>query len=360
MENENDTKIPLLEDIERPIEVSEDSIYPVKNHKKECYWKKKCKHGKCKKGRCIKKCLIFICKAALVLFLIFGVIASIAGYRWYRFVSQQVQQWTVTEPVTLPMEKGVPIEELQMVKSNAMQFWNGIQHGEVPEDFVLTQRDLNGFFAASDFLRGNAFAEIKNKEYQIKVSLPTDHLPGGKGRFFVATKTVAWYPDDHELKVKVEPIGGPNESMGIMMEALFKLTTMEEDERTLNLQLVSGSAFGHEIPQELIDEHYNLFEGLYNCDCHDQDCKQARKFVEGLAGITLEEGQVVVHADPEPKEATYYKNHEGHTWHHHDHHRHHHGKHGDHGHHHRQLRATIGGHHHHFKAVRMARRLLAY
>jgi hypothetical protein len=372
MEKEPTDFIPLLEDIEKPIEVvaEEDSIYPVKK-KKECRWKK-CKRGKCKKGRCIKKCLKVVCKVALVVFLVFGVFAAIAGIRWHRFVSHQVQKWTVAEPNPLPIEKDVPMEELLKLKSDAMLFWDSIQFGKVPEDFVLPQRDINGFFALKDKTRGNLHAEMKKNHYQVEVSMPTDRLPGGKGRFFVATKTITWDPETSEIKVKVQP---KEESMGTMVEAVLKLTTLE-DGKTLSLEVVSGQGFGHDIPQEFIDEHYNLLEDLYNCDCHDDDCKQARKFVEGLAGVSLEDGQVVVHADPEPKEATYYKEHEGHSWHHGKRHHHHHGKHGhnkhhgkhhhDHdgqhngGHHHgRHLRAKIAGHHHHHW-MHVARKLMAY
>lgn len=353
MENEADAKIPLLEDLETPVEVSADSIYPVKN-----------KHGKCKKGRCIKKCLKILCKAALVAFLIFGAIAAVVGYRWHRFVAHQVQKWTVTEPNPLPVQKDVPMEELEMLKDSAILFWDSIQYDKVPEDFALTQRDLNGFFALDDHTRGNIFADMKKNEYQVSVSMPTDGLPGGKGRFFVATKTIAWDPENQELKVKVQPL---DETMGTMVEAVLKLTTMD-DGKTLSLEVVSGEGFGKAIPQEFIDEHYNLLEDLYKCDCHDEDCKQARKFVEGLAGVSMEDGQVVVHADPEPTESKYYKYHEGHSWHHGHHHHGHHGKHdghhgkGDHhhgGHHHRRLRAKFGRHHH-MKALHMVRKLMAY
>ncbi|CAJ1951422.1 unnamed protein product [Cylindrotheca closterium] len=372
MDNDDtNSKVPLLEDIETPLEVSAESVYPVKNKNKECRWKnwKNCKHGKCKKARCVKKCLKVICKVALVGFLLFGAVASIAGYRWYRFVSHQVQQWTVTEPNALPVQD-VPLEELALLEDSARFFWDSIQYGKVPEDFVLTAKDLNGFFASEERLRGNAFAEMKANEYQVSLSIPTDGLPGGKGRYFVATKTLNWDPENQELKVKIQPM---DESMGTMAEAVLKLTTME-DGKTLNLQVLSGQGLGHIIPQKFIDEQYNLLEDLYNCDCHDHECKQARKFLEGLAGVAMEDGQVVVHADPEPKEATYYKEHEGHSWHHGHHgHRHHgkHGKHGhrhgdhhhggDHGHHHggrRHLRAKIGGHRH-LKALHMLRKLMA-
>jgi hypothetical protein len=368
MDNDTNSKIPLLEDIETALDPSEESIYPVKlQKKKDCHWKK-CKRGKCKKGRCIKKCFGIICRVALALFLLFTTIAAIAGYRWHRWVSEHVEQWTVTEPNALPIED-VPSSELSAMKDAAKLFWDSVQDGKVPEDFVLSARDINGLIAASDFLRGDAFAEMETNEYQVSVSLPTDGLPGGKGRFFVATKTVTWDPNSNEIKVTIEP---KEESMGTMAEAVLKLTTMEDD-KTLNLEVLSGQAFGKLIPQDFIDERYNLLEDLYHCHCHDNDCKLARKFLEGLAGVSLEDGQVVFHPEVEASEATYYMEHKGHSWHHdgrHHHHRHHgkhgghhdkqHGKHGDrpHGRGHRSLRAKIGAHRN-LRALRMIRRLMA-
>mmetsp|Transcript_33442 Transcript_33442/g.80958 ORF Transcript_33442/g.80958 Transcript_33442/m.80958 type:complete len:201 (-) Transcript_33442:109-711(-) len=200
---------------------------------------------------------------------------------------------------------------------------------------------------------------MKENQLKFSVSLPTDFLPGGKGRFFNAYETIQWYPETNRLTIKMDsqdfevPIGQ-------YVNAEFELTTLE-DGKTLNLQVLKGKFFYH-IPQEFIDEHYNLLEEVYNCDCHDDECKQGRKFLEGLAGVSLEEGQVVVHADPEPKEATYYKEHEGHDWGHHHGHGHH-GKHGGHHHHGgrralRENRAKTHGHRH-LKALHMVRRLLA-
>mmetsp|Transcript_33445 Transcript_33445/g.80967 ORF Transcript_33445/g.80967 Transcript_33445/m.80967 type:complete len:207 (-) Transcript_33445:109-729(-) len=206
---------------------------------------------------------------------------------------------------------------------------------------------------------------MKDNQLKFSVSLPADFLPGGKGRFFNAYETIQWYPETNRLTIKMDSQDFEDQ----YVDAELELTTLE-DGKTLNLQVIKGKAFDHRIPQEFIDEHYNLLEEVYNCDCHDDECKQGRKFLEGLAGVSLEEGQVVVHADPEPKEATYYKEHEGHSW-QYGHHGHgHHGKHGGHhhedGHHHhggrralRENRAKAHGHGHHWKALHMVRRLLA-
>lgn len=360
--------IPLLEDIETPVVVNAESVYPVKKKNKEC---------KCKKR--IKKFLKLALKVLFVGFLLVSAIGSVAGYRWYKFVSREVQRFTVTEPVSFPVHQ-VPTSELEALKDSAKLLWDSIQAGVVVpdsiKDLVVTARVANGFIAASDFLRTNALAEMKNNELKMSVSIPTDGVPGGKGRFFNAYQTITWSPETNRLVVKMDAADLNGQApIGQLVDAEFELTTME-DGKTLNLQVLKGKAFDHKIPQDFIDEHYNLLQDLYNCDCHDEDCKQARKVLEALAGVSLEDGQVVIHADSEPKEATYYKEHEVvHSW-HHGHHGKHHGKHhgehhkGEHGHHHgdhhhehRALRenrtAKTHGHSHHWRALHMVRRLMA-
>ncbi|CAJ1951420.1 unnamed protein product [Cylindrotheca closterium] len=356
MEKESTDFIPLLEDIETPI-VSADSIYPVKKNKnKEC---------KCKKARCVKKVLKTVLKVVFVAFLLFSAVASIAGYRWYRWMSREVERFTSTQANYYTPREEVPMGELEVLKDNAKLFWDSIQNGAVPQDFVLTHRQTNGFVAASDFLRTHAYAEMEDNELKLSVSLPTDGLPGGKGRFFNAYQTVKWHPETNRLTIQMDAVD-VEVPIGQLIDAEFELTTME-DGKTLNLQVIKGKAFDHKIPTDFLEEHYNLLEDLYTCDCHDDDCKHARKFLEGLAGVSMEEGQVVVHADTDPKEATYYKEHEGHSW-HHDHHGHH-GKHGhhhgEHGHHHgghrvlRESSPKAHGHSHHWRALHMVRRLMA-
>merc|ERR1712183_252685 len=62
----------------------------------------------------------------------------------------------------------------------------------------------------------------------------------------------------------------------------------------------SGKFLEWTIPQDFIDEHINVLEDLYDCDCHDRDCKRMRKFLFGLEDISLEENQVVFHTRNKP------------------------------------------------------------
>lgn len=217
----------------------------------------------------------------------------------------ELEKFVVAESKSFPVQQ-VPSGELEAMKNDAIIFWDSIQSGIVPEDFVLTARDVNGFFASSDFFRSNAFFEMKQNEYKLSISFPLDGLGDeeGGGSFFNLYQTFKWDPETNRLFVKVDSQDF-EEPMGQFVDVEFELTVTEDD-KTLNLQVLKGKVLDYEIPKEFIDEGNNLLEELYNCAGTDDDCKRARKFVEGLSGVFLEDGQVVVQADPDPTESTYY------------------------------------------------------
>jgi hypothetical protein len=283
MDSDTDCKIPLLEDIETAVPTSTvpDDRYPVKPTRKN--------KGNCSRRRCIKKILKKVVQVMFVMFLVFATIATFAGIRAYKWMAVEVQHWTVTEPNSLPTVD-VSEAEVELFKMRAKLFWDTIQAGKIPKDFIASATNLNGLAASSDVLRGNAFAEMKTNEFKISVSLPADDLPGGKGRFLVGTETITWDPETSMLRLKMEPMDDTKETFYDLQFSLTKQT----DGKTLNLQVVSGEAFGWTVPQDFIDEHNNLLEDLYDCDCHDKDCKRTREFLEGLE-ISVEDDQVVFH-----------------------------------------------------------------
>lgn len=333
------TKIPLLEDIETPVvaETDEDG-YPVKpsSDSKKVWWNKKrcCEKGKrCeKKRRCLKKIL----KVAFLLFAIFGVITLVGSIHAYKRMAREVKHWTVTEPHLLPRVDS-SAEEAEMFKSRAKLFWKTIKAGKIPEDFVATSLDLNKLAAETDFLSGNAYAELSENEVKISISLPADGLPGGKGRYLVGTETVTWDPEHSLLRLKMEPM---DQTMETMYDITFSLTKeLTKEDEQLNLQVVSGQVLEWTIPQDFIEEENNLLEDLYDCHCkHDKGCRRTRKFLEGLAGVSLEKDQVVIHPNPTPPADISFEKHGHHGM------RHGHGHHG-------RGRHHDGGHHHWKKSL---------
>ena len=283
--------IPLLRDMEIP------KYSP--NEKEEL--------EKRKEGKRVKK-LLMLMKILLVAITVFLIVVAFVIYclcscllelpdNLEELVSElplEVERFTsVKESKSFPLQQ-VALDDVEALKETAISFWDSIQSGPVPEDFILTAADVNGFFASFDFLGDSIFTEMKPNECQLSLSLPTDFLPGGTGRFFNGYATVKWFPEINRFALKVDSTD--LEDLTRYVDVEFELTSREGD-KTLNLQVLKGKAFGYEIPEEFIDEQYNLLEDFYDCGNQDVDCNEARNFLTSIAGISLEDGQVVVHTD---------------------------------------------------------------
>ena len=182
------------------------------------------KHYRSKKRSACTWCL-YVTAALFGLFLLLSTMAVIAGYTWTK---HQVIRFTSTNPGdALPIQP-LPAKELELVKDRVKLFVDTILADQIPtpQDLILTQQELNGFLAHSDYFRGNAFVRIINEQQEeqqqqqvqqqrihgtskkssennnsnnnnddgnnhhaklfLDMSLPVDNLPGGKGRYFVA------------------------------------------------------------------------------------------------------------------------------------------------------------------------------
>lgn len=243
------------------------------------------------KGRsCLKTCLCVV----LVLLGMFVTVVLVAGTCAYKWMAGNVEEWTVTEPNSLPVVN-VPDEELEIFKDQAKLFYDQIQAGKVPNDFIVTETNLNGLAAASDYLRGNAYAEMESNKVIVSLSLPMDFLPGGKDRYLVGTETLTWDPETSLLHVKMEPLDTYRKTY---FDLQFHLSLLD-DGKTLNLEVLSGEFLDWTIPQDFIDEHNNLLEDFYDCDNdHDEDCEHVRKALYNLDEVSLEKDQVVFHPRP--------------------------------------------------------------
>ena len=235
---------------------------------------------------CLKTCL---CVTLVVVGLMVS-IALLAAAGAYIWMAGHVKEWTVAEPINLPVVD-VPSEDLEVFKDEAKLFFDLIQAGRAPGSFVATATNLNGLAASFDFLRGNIFAAIEENELTISLSLPMDGFPGGKGRFLVGRETLTWNADTSVLHSTMVSPPDNNDEKKTFYDLQAHLSRM--DNRKWNLVVLSGEFFGCVIPQEWIDEHHNILEDLYNCDNDDEDCKHARKVLEGLDAISLEKDQVI-------------------------------------------------------------------
>lgn len=113
------------------------------------------------------------------------------GWRWLRGVlvvhgtSEAVHGGCSGEPAGLELSD----EELAAIQARIDAFKETIEAGDTPEDLVLTAQELNALITQDEDMRGKVFVRIADGEVSGDVSIPTDFLPGGKGRFFNASAT---------------------------------------------------------------------------------------------------------------------------------------------------------------------------
>lgn len=246
----------------------------------------------------------WILKIILVISLLVLMVASLLGLHFYRVVSREVKEWTVEDPGdTLPVVK-VPQSELDLFKESAQSFVEALQKGQVPDhDFQVSTRIMNGFAAHSDYLRGNVFSTMEEQpgtELSVQVRLPAKFLPGGHGRYLVGTETFTWIPDKHYLHLKMVDVKGRT-----VYDVEFNFYPHDEEGHYGQwwLEITAGQILGRVIPQECIEEHYNLLGDFYHCDHHDKDCHAARRVLDGLDSVAFQDDAIVFH----PRKKDYYR-----------------------------------------------------
>ncbi len=138
--------------------------------------------GKKKSSRscCFYGCLLMFLFVTLVV-----VGGGLSGYWW---LTGQVDRFTSDTAADLPTVE-LSDEELGEIQSRVDKFKETIEGDDTPEDLVLTADEINAMITRDDDLRGRIYVTIKDGTVSGDVSIPTDFLPGGKGRFFNASAT---------------------------------------------------------------------------------------------------------------------------------------------------------------------------
>ncbi len=148
-------------------------------------------------------CWLFGCAGLMVGCLVLMAGLGFGGY-WY--LSGQVEKFTDTEPEQIPIVE-MDEEALQRLQERIDSFSNQVtpdsaateaeeptevldDADEPPLELVLTANEINALIHSNEVLRGRAHVVIADGKIQAKVSIPTDQVPGGKGRYFNADAEV--------------------------------------------------------------------------------------------------------------------------------------------------------------------------
>lgn len=193
------------------------------------------------------------------------------GLSAYWWVQSQVNRYTADAPANLPVVELSEAERAE-IKARVDEFKQKIDAGETPEDLVLTTKEINAMISADDDLKGKVYIEIQDGEITGDVSIPTDAIPGGKGRYFNASATFDVSLEngvlivtltDAEVKGEkipqeiLEAMGKENLAKDIykdpeVAEALRRIETVsiEEDKIVLKPRVAKESAGEPEMPKD--------------------------------------------------------------------------------------------------------------
>jgi len=251
-------------------------------------------------------------------------------YLWTR---HQVRRFTISGADGVPTFASHPLprEDLVVVMDQAKLFYDTLRAGRTPEnDLVLTQESWNGFIADSDYLNTHAAVEIKENHFQVDLALPVDQLPGGKGRYFVATGTVQVDDDTTTESTRFAVTLTPRDPVPDLDHdtlLLGKFVVKRDDPNDIPvLQATYGQLLNGVIPDEWLQQHPNLLTCDWDCHHHghhhhhhdhhgrkllhghdhhhhhesdQQDCEAFMALLSRLR-FFLMDGKIVVHADSPP------------------------------------------------------------
>lgn len=197
-------------------------------------------------------CVIWGCLGSLTLAIVL-LVASVFGA--YYFFTGQVEKYTDVQPADVPVVEWEQqrLDELQAridafserVKGDSQDAGATSKEddasertdessvaSEAPRELRLTSEEINALISSNEDLRGKAFVRIEDGRLYGQITLPTDQIPGGKGRYFNA---------DAELEVSMEN--------GVLV-----------------VRLTSASVKGEPIPEAFMEgfSQQNLAKDAYN------------------------------------------------------------------------------------------------
>ena len=110
------------------------------------------------------------------------------GFLGYRFLRGQLEQYTVDAPANLPVVE-LSDDEVAEIQGRIDLFKKTVEKGGTPEDLILTSDEINALVSKNEEIKGRVYVAIHDGQVSGEVSIPTDFIPGGKGRSFNASAT---------------------------------------------------------------------------------------------------------------------------------------------------------------------------
>jgi len=237
-----------------------------------------------------KKRGVSFCSVIAIILALLAAVAAVCAAGGYLWIRHQVERFTVKDPISFPIEP-LPEEELEVIKDRAKLFYDLLKAGHRPAgDFVLTQDEINGFVADSDYLRGNAYVHVSDNTITTDMSLPAEFLPGGRGRYFVASGFVSVATKKaHDAKTLITAKLDTHEPVEGLDGPVFyaELLGFVAADGEYNLHIDKGNFLNWVVPQDYIDRRENILD----CD----DCDEIRTVIAGIESVSIENHKITVH-----------------------------------------------------------------
>lgn len=133
-------------------------------------------------------CFLYGCLFSILGVIILGIAVTVGGYYFFK---GQITKYTDVDPIAMP-EVEMSDEEMAAVVDRLQKFQEIVFTGteeETPEtvELILTADDINAMIEQNPDFKGHVHVEIEENQLAGQVSIPTDFLPIGQGRFFNAT-----------------------------------------------------------------------------------------------------------------------------------------------------------------------------
>ena len=124
-------------------------------------------------------CLIGGCLTVVLVMMIGTGVVAYTGYSYYM---AQLNKYTSPVPAEIPKVESSK-EEAEAFQKRIDDFKSALDRNESPEPLVLTSEEINALINNNDDLKGKLFVTIAEGEISAQASIPTDIVPGGKGRY---------------------------------------------------------------------------------------------------------------------------------------------------------------------------------
>ncbi|MHB1557171.1 MAG: hypothetical protein ACYC61_06810 [Isosphaeraceae bacterium] len=121
-------------------------------------------------------CLFYGCLISSILAVLLTIAVGLLFFFMYRWVSGVIDEYTATEPRTLPAVE-VTAEKRRTTEERWEQFKDALHRGTATEPLILSAEDVNVLISDRPEFAGKFYVSIEGDRLRSQVSIPLEKLP---------------------------------------------------------------------------------------------------------------------------------------------------------------------------------------